>query len=189
MNILKSLIQNKVDWYLDELVFKMKNYTSKKVSVSTLWRTLKYIEITYKKLQVMNPYPGKHSVIIMNNACIHHNAELIETIEALGCRLQVMNPYPGKHSVIIMNNACIHHNAELIETIEALGCRVIFLLHYSPDYNPIETTFFTIKLWIKYNQIFMKSYNDPIYALHIACVQITTKMTKLFYTSLIYCNM
>ena len=46
MDILKSLVQNKVDWYLDELVFEMENYTNKKVSVPTLWRTLKYIGIT-----------------------------------------------------------------------------------------------------------------------------------------------
>ena len=98
-----------------------------------------------------------------------------------------MNPYPGKHSVIIMDNARIHHDAELIETIEALGCRVIFLPPYSPDYNPIETAFSTIKLWIKCNQIFMESCNDPIYALHAACAQITTEMAKSFFTSSI-CN-
>jgi len=46
MDILKSLVQNKVDWYLDELVFEMENYTNKRVSISTLWRTLKYIGIT-----------------------------------------------------------------------------------------------------------------------------------------------
>jgi transposase len=50
MDILKSLVQNKVDWYLDELVFEMENYTNKRVSISTLWRTLKYIGITRKKV-------------------------------------------------------------------------------------------------------------------------------------------
>ena len=50
MDILKSLVQNKVDWYLDELVFEMENYTNKRVSVPTLWRTLKYIGITRKKV-------------------------------------------------------------------------------------------------------------------------------------------
>ena len=100
-----------------------------------------------------------------------------------------MNPYPGKHSVIIMDNARIHHDAELIETIEALGCKVIFLPPYSPDYNPIETAFSTIKLWIKRNQIFMESCNDPIYALQVACAQITTEMAKSFFASSIYCDM
>jgi transposase len=100
-----------------------------------------------------------------------------------------MNPYPGKHSVIIMDNAHIHHDAELIETIEALGCKVIFLPPYSPDYNPIETAFSTVKLWIKRHQEFMESCNDPIYALHAACAHITTEMAKSFFKSSIYCDM
>ena len=57
-----------------------------------------------------------------------------------------MNPYLGDNSVIVMNNAKIHHNHELVVLLEGLGCQVVFLLPYSPDYNPIETAFSTIKL-------------------------------------------
>jgi transposase len=56
-----------------------------------------------------------------------------------------MNPYPGDNSVIIMDNARIHHDNDLVELIEGLGCRVVFLPPYSPDYNPIEMAFSTIK--------------------------------------------
>ncbi len=35
----------------------------------------------------MNPYPGDNSVIIMDNARIHHDNELVELLEGLGCRV------------------------------------------------------------------------------------------------------
>ena len=57
-----------------------------------------------------------------------------------------MNPYPGDNSVIVMDNARIHHDNELITLLEGLGCRIVFLPPYSPDFNPIETAFLTIKL-------------------------------------------
>ena len=80
-----------------------------------------------------------------------------------------MNPYPGDNSVIIMDNARIHHDNNLVELIEGLGCRVVFLPPYSPDYNPIETAFSTIKSWIRHNRDFIEAYNDPVYALLVAC--------------------
>ena len=46
---------------------------------------------------------------------------------------------------------------------------------YSPDFNPIETAFSTIKSWIRRNRDFMEACNDPIYALLVACSQITPK--------------
>jgi len=36
MVILRNLISEKVDWYLDELVYEMKCQTGKKASVATL---------------------------------------------------------------------------------------------------------------------------------------------------------
>lgn len=97
-----------------------------------------------------------------------------------------MNPYPGSNSVIVMDNARIHHNADLISLLEGLGCRVIFLPPYSPDYNPIETAFSIIKSWIKRNSSFMEACEDPIYALLIACSQITPQMATSFFRSSIY---
>jgi transposase len=82
-----------------------------------------------------------------------------------------------------MDNAKIHHDADLISLIEGLGCRIIFLPPYSPDYNPIKTAFSTIKLWIKRNCDFMEACDDPIYALLVACSQITQSSngTIVFY--------
>lgn len=50
LNILKNLVKEKVDWYLDELLYEMENLTGKRASVSTLWRSLKYLKITHKKV-------------------------------------------------------------------------------------------------------------------------------------------
>ena len=97
-----------------------------------------------------------------------------------------MNAYPGDNSVIVMDNARIHHDNELIELLEGLGCRVVFLPPYSPDFNPIETAFSTIKSWIRRNRDFMEACNNPIYALLVACSQITPQMAKLYFKESIY---
>jgi transposase len=41
----------------------------------------------------MNPHPGKNSVLILDNARIHHNAEWIELVEGLGGRVEFLPPY------------------------------------------------------------------------------------------------
>ena len=97
-----------------------------------------------------------------------------------------MNPYPEDNSVIIMDNARIHHDSDLILLLEELGCHVVFLPPYSPDYNPIETAFSVIKLWIKRNYDFMQTCNDSIYALSVVCSQITSQMVQSFFNSSIY---
>ena len=50
MYILQSLVKDKVNWYLDELVCEMENLTGKRASISTLWRSLHYLGITRKKV-------------------------------------------------------------------------------------------------------------------------------------------
>ena len=80
-----------------------------------------------------------------------------------------MQPFPGRNSVIIMDNARIHKNQEVVDMIhERLvqsttlyvfgimnnnhfdrGMRVLFLPPYSPDYNPIELAFSSIKAYVR----------------------------------------
>src|SRR3954451_15975161 len=43
MTELRNLVMEKVDWYLDELVYKMECLTGKRTSISTLWRSLQYL--------------------------------------------------------------------------------------------------------------------------------------------------
>jgi hypothetical protein len=85
-----------------------------------------------------------------------------------------------------MDNARIHHDNELITLLEELGCHVVFLPPYSPDYNPIETAFSVVKSWIRRNNNFMEICNDPIYALLVACSQITPQIAKTCFESSIY---
>ena len=42
----------------------------------------------------MNPYPGDNSVIIMDNAKIHHDSELVALIEGLGCHVVFFHHIP-----------------------------------------------------------------------------------------------
>ena len=42
MYILQSLIQDKVNWYLNELVCEMENLTGKRAFITILWRLLNY---------------------------------------------------------------------------------------------------------------------------------------------------
>ncbi|CAG8617014.1 2299_t:CDS:2 [Acaulospora morrowiae] len=73
-----------------------------------------------------------------------------------------MNPFPGKNSVLVMDNARIHHNAEWISVIEELGGHILFLSPYSPDFNPIELAFSTIKAWLQRNNDFVHTCSDVV---------------------------
>lgn len=48
--VLQSLVREKKNWYLDELVSAMEGSTGKHVSTATLWRSLKFCGITRKKV-------------------------------------------------------------------------------------------------------------------------------------------
>ncbi|GBB88762.1 hypothetical protein RclHR1_15360004 [Rhizophagus clarus] len=100
--------------------------------------------------------------------------------------LPIINPYLNDNSVIIMDNARIHYDEELIALLRGLGCHVVFLPSYSPDYNPIEMVFSTIKSWIRQNRDFMKAFNNPIHALLVACSQINFEMARSFFEASIY---
>jgi transposase len=52
-----------------------------------------------------------------------------------------MNLYPQDWSILILNNCQIHKTNTLCEIVEAHGIVMVFLLPYSPDYNPIEESF------------------------------------------------
>lgn len=55
----------------------------------------------------------------------------------------------GRPMVIIMDNCSTHVNQTVQEIIERGGHLVRYLPPYSPDYNPIELTFATLKAWIR----------------------------------------
>ena len=77
-----------------------------------------------------------------------------------------MNSYPSAHSVLILDNAQIHHDNDLIEYIESFGGCVEFLPPYSPDFNPIESSFSVIKPFLQKYRDVVNSCSDSKYPLH-----------------------
>ena len=57
----------------------------------------------------------------------------------------------GLRSVLAMDNAKQHKSPELIEMCNEAGMYIAWLPKYSPDFNPIETSFALLKRWIKRN--------------------------------------
>jgi transposase len=62
---------------------------------------------------------------------------------------QVLIPVLKPGMVFVIDNARFHKSKKVIELIEAVGCRVLFLPPYSPDLNPIEHFWFSIKNTIR----------------------------------------
>ncbi|KAK4699005.1 hypothetical protein P7C70_g7262, partial [Phenoliferia sp. Uapishka_3] len=59
--------------------------------------------------------------------------------------------YPGR--IVIMDNASIHHGPQIRAIVEDYcQCHLVFLPPYSPDLNPIEEAFATVKQWIRRNE-------------------------------------
>jgi transposase len=57
----------------------------------------------------------------------------------------VLAPALKPGMVLVIDNARIHKSKKIIALIEAVGCKVIFLPPYSPDYNPIEHHWDSVK--------------------------------------------
>lgn len=75
--------------------------------------------------------------MLFKKSCTHHtvNAWLEKML------LQELRP----NSLIIMDNAPFHNKTAIREILETPGHTVLFLPPYSPDFNPIEQSFGTIK--------------------------------------------
>lgn len=73
-------------------------------------------------------------------------------IEELLDRMTPYNPvtHPSK-SVIVLDNCSIHKNPETLALIIQRRMRYVFLPPYSPDYNPIELAFSSMKAWFRKN--------------------------------------
>ena len=63
-----------------------------------------------------------------------------------------------------MDNLPAHKATTVREAIESVGARVVFLSPYSPDFNPIELLFSTLK--IKLRQIAASTLKELSYAIH-----------------------
>ena len=75
-----------------------------------------------------------------------------------------MHPYDGSapRSVALMDNCSIHHVDAVTDLLEAAGIKVLFLPPYSPDYNPIELAFSSVKYYLKEHHVVMQAMQDTI---------------------------
>ncbi|KAG8926769.1 hypothetical protein FRC01_008402 [Tulasnella sp. 417] len=101
--------------------------------------------------------------------------------------LDEMHPYPGPNSVIVMDNASIHKGPGLCEMIEERGMRLLYLPPYSPDLNPIEEAFSSIKAWIRWNHDYVLSEMtgeatcDPYHVLGQGVFSVTAEKAEGWY--------
>jgi len=93
--------------------------------------------------------------------------------------IPLTNPYPGPRSVLILDNCNIHHSEKVRALVEDEAmCKLLFLPPYSPDLNPIEQAFFSIKSHLRRNwQDFSLSIIDD------ACHNVTADMAYAFFRS------
>ena len=78
-----------------------------------------------------------------------NGANFLSFVEGL---LDRMQPWPLPNSVLIMDNAAIHQVEGVREMVEACGSCLVYLPAYSPDLNPIEEAFSSIKAWLRGNR-------------------------------------
>ena len=76
-------------------------------------------------------------------------ADFCRFVEGL---LLQMNEFPLPNSVLVIDNASIHKIDGIRELVEDRGARLLYLPSYSPDFNPIELAFSTIKQWLRLNR-------------------------------------
>ena len=94
-----------------------------------------------------------------------------------------------------MDNCAIHHDEEICHIIEVecgefiiqwstssrsdpgnLGAKLIYLPPYSPDFNPIEQAFHTIKSWLRRHEAQATSPEVRPWLIHRAMEVITEEM-------------
>ncbi len=93
-----------------------------------------------------------------------------------------MQPFDGSspNSVAVMDNCTIHHVEFVKDIFRKAGIVVIFLPPYSPDYNPIELTFSTIKYYLKEHDTVLQALpaRNALHVIQTAFDSITPQQCK-----------
>lgn len=77
-----------------------------------------------------------------------------------GSLIPNMQPFPNKNSILVMDNCSIHHVQSVKETVESAGILTLFLPPYSPDFNPIENVFGSVKKYLKSHDDIIQAANN-----------------------------
>ena len=96
---------------------------------------------------------------------------------------------PG--DLIVVDNCPFHHHqAEriLYEYFDAMGVEFTFLPTYSPDLNPVERVFLTLKTLLKTSKFSEIAQNNLKLAISAAMNEVTQRDTRGFYRLTGYLN-
>ena len=76
-----------------------------------------------------------------------------------GSLIPNMMTYNGTnpHSVLIMDNCSVHHTAEIQDLLRSVGILVLYLPPYSPDLNPAEEAFSSVKAYLRRHDALLQS--------------------------------
>lgn len=71
-------------------------------------------------------------------------------------------PFNGSNSnsIVVMDNASIHHSQAIFDLISSVGALLIYLPPYSPDLNPIEEAFSSVKSYLKAHEAVICNGSD-----------------------------
>ena len=96
------------------------------------------------------------------------------------CLIPNMYQYDGiaPKSVVVLDNCSIHHVFEVKDLFEQAGIMVIFLPPYSPDFNPIESTFSFVKSYLKKHDSIIAAMSDPTPLIKDAFDIITSELAQ-----------
>lgn len=86
-----------------------------------------------------------------------------------------MEPFDGspRKLIMIMDNCSIHHKQQIKELVNDAGILLFFLPPYSPDLNPIEEAFSSVKYYLKDHDTILQSINNPfpiVYSAFTTCI-------------------
>jgi transposase len=90
---------------------------------------------------------------------------------------------PG--DIVILDNLSAHKDAEARALIEARGAHLLFLPPYSPDYNPIELCWATVKKALRAAKA--RSFDALVEALRRALLAITPEHADGWFAHCGYC--
>ena len=91
-----------------------------------------------------------------------------------------MHPFDGTatKSIAVLDNCSIHHVDEVKKLFEDAGILLLFLPPYSPNLNPIEQTFSSVKYYLRDHDELMQSTDDPTVIIHAAFAAVTKEQCQ-----------
>ena len=87
-----------------------------------------------------------------------------------------MNPFDGSSSksIAVMDNCAVHHVPIVEDLFTNAGVLLLWLPPYSPDLNPIEEAFSSVKAYLKQHDDILQLISvDPVPIINAAFQQIT----------------